>query len=513
LLVDAVDGPMPQTKFVVSKALALGLRPIVVVNKVDRPDGRPHEVHAEVFDLFAAIGADEAQLDFPVVFASAREGWAVTDLAAPRDNVAALFDLIVRHVPPPTADPAAPFAMLASIIEYDSYLGRVLTGRISAGTARVNMPVKGLARDGRPLESARLTKLFAFRGIDRIPIEEAVAGDIVAIAGLKTVSVADTICAPEVATALPSTPIDPPTLAMTFSINDSPFSGQDGDKLTSRVLGARLRREAEGNVAIRVNTTEATDSFEVHGRGELQLGVLIENLRREGFELSVSRPRVLYQADPATGERLEPIEDVLIDVDEGYVGSVVERLGQRRAELKDMRPSGAGKTRLEFRAPSRGLIGYHGEFLNDTRGTGVMNRVFHGYAPYKGPIAAKRSGVLISMETGIAVPYALWNLEERGMLFIDPGTPVYSGMIIGEHSRGNDLEVNPLKSKQLTNFRAAGKDDAVRLTPPRRMRLEEAIAWIEADELVEVTPKTIRLRKKLLDTHARKREARRAEAG
>jgi GTP-binding protein len=513
LLVDAVDGPMPQTKFVVSKALALGLRPIVVVNKVDRPDGRPHEVHAEVFDLFAAIGADESQLDFPVIFASAREGWAVADLAAPRENVAALFDLIVRHVPPPAADPTAPFAMLASIIEYDSYLGRVLTGRISAGTARVNMPVKGLARDGRPLETARLTKLFAFRGIDRVPIEEAIAGDIVAIAGLKTVSVADTICAPEVEASLPSTPIDPPTLAMTFSINDSPFSGQDGDKLTSRVLGARLRREAEGNVAIRINATEATDAFEVHGRGELQLGVLIENLRREGFELSVSRPRVLYQTDPATGERLEPVEDVLIDVDEGYVGSVVEKLGQRRAELKDMRPSGAGKTRLEFRAPSRGLIGYHGEFLNDTRGTGVMNRIFHGYAPYKGPISAKRSGVLISMETGIAVPYALWNLEERGMLFIDPGTPVYSGMIIGEHSRGNDLEVNPLKSKQLTNFRAAGKDDAVRLTPPRRMRLEEAIAWIEADELVEVTPKTIRLRKKLLDTHARKREARRAEAG
>jgi GTP-binding protein len=512
LLVDAVDGPMPQTKFVVSKALALGLRPIVVVNKVDRPDGRPHEVHEEVFDLFAALGASEAQLDFPVIFASAREGWAVADLAQPRVNVDALFDLIVRHVPPPKADPTLPFAMLASIIEYDSYLGRVLTGRINAGTARVNMAVKGLSRGGERLEIARLTKLFAFRGIDRIPIEEAFAGDIVAIAGLKTVSVADTICAPEVEEPLPSTPIDPPTLAMTFSINDSPFSGQDGDKLTSRVLGARLRREAEGNVAIRINETGSTDSFEVHGRGELQLGVLIETMRREGFELAVSRPRVLYQTDPATGERLEPMEDVLVDVDEAYVGSVVEKLGARRAELKDMRPSGAGKTRLEFLAPSRGLIGYHGEFLNDTRGTGVMNRVFHGYAPYKGPISAKRSGVLISMETGVSVPYALWNLEERGMLFIDPGTPVYSGMIIGEHSRGNDLEVNPLKSKQLTNFRAAGKDDAVRLTPPRRMRLEEAIAYIEADELVEVTPKTIRLRKKLLDTHARKREARRAEA-
>jgi GTP-binding protein len=512
LLVDAVDGPMPQTKFVVSKALALGLRPIVVVNKVDRPDGRPHEVHEAVFDLFVALGASDAQLDFPVVFASAREGWAVADPADPRENVNHLFDLIVRHVPPPKGDPAAPFAMLASIIEYDSYLGRVLTGRISSGTPRMNMTVKGLSRDGETLETARLTKLFAFRGIDRIPIEEASAGDIIAIAGLKTVSVADTICAPEVERPLPSMPIDPPTLAMTFSINDSPFSGQDGDKLTSRVLGARLFREAEGNVAIRVDQTEATDSFEVNGRGELQLGVLIETLRREGFELSVSRPRVLFKTDPATGERLEPMEQVLIDVDEAYVGSVVEKLGARRAELQDMRPSGAGKTRLEFLAPSRGLIGYHGEFLNDTRGTGVMNRLFHDYVPHKGPIASKRTGVLISMETGVSVPYALWNLEERGMLFIDPGTPVYSGMIIGEHSRGNDLEVNPLKLKQLTNFRAAGKDDAVRLTTPRRMSLEEAIAYIEADELVEVTPKTIRLRKRLLDTHARKREARRAEA-
>ncbi len=510
VLVDAAEGPMPQTKFVTAKALALGLRPIVVINKADRPDARPHAVHDMVFDLFAALGASDEQLDFPTLFASGKNGWAVADLDEPHESLAPLFDLIVRHVPPPTGDRDAPFAMLVTTLEADPYLGRVLTGRIYSGTARMNMHVKSLAPDGRVIEHARLTKLLAFRGLDRTPIEAASAGDIVAIAGFGETTVADTICDATVITPVAALPIDPPTLSMTLSVNDSPLAGREGDKVTSRMIRARLLREAEGNVAIRVHESEGKDVFEVAGRGELQLGVLIETMRREGFELSVGRPRVIYRTDPETGQRLEPIEEVQVDVDEEYSGVVVEKLGQRRAEMTDMRPSGGGKTRITFRVPSRGLIGYHGEFLTDTRGTGIMSRIFHAYEPYKGAIEGRRNGVLIATGAGVAVAYALWYLEERGPLFIAPGEQVYEGMVIGEHSRGNDLEVNPLKGKQLTNIRTTSKDEAVRLTPPRVMSLEKAIAYIEEDELVEVTPKNIRLRKKLLDPHARKRASRAA---
>lgn len=513
LLVDAAEGPLPQTKFVTAKALALGLKPIVVVNKADRPDARPHEVHDEVFDLFAALDASDEQLDFPTLFASGREGWAVADLEKDeRRDLTPLFDLILEHVPGPQRDLDAPFAMLASILEYDPYVGRVLTGRIHSGRARVNMTVKGIQREGGGIEQARLTKLLAFRGLERVPVEEAEAGDIVAIAGLAKTSVADTIAAEAVEEPLPALPVDPPTLAMTFAVNDGPLAGRDGDKVTSRMIGERLRREAEGNVAIRVRETEEKDAFEVAGRGELQLGVLIETMRREGFELAISRPRVLFKTDPDSGQRLEPIEEVTVDVDDEFSGVVVEKLSLRKAEMTEMRPSGAGKTRVVFLAPSRGLIGYHGEFLTDTRGTGVMNRVFHGYAPYKGPIEGRRTGVLIANGKGQAVPYALWNLEERGPLFIGPGEDVYEGMIIGEHSRGTDLEVNPLKAKQLTNIRAAGKDDAVRLTPPRRMSLEDALSYIQDDELVEVTPRHVRLRKKILDPHERKKAQRAAKS-
>jgi len=459
------------------------------------------------------LGASDEQLDFPTVFASAKQGWAVTDLEQPRDDLAALFDLILAHVAPPVADASGPFAMLATTLEYDPYLGRVLTGRIHSGTARVNMPLKVMTRGGATRETARLTRLLAFRGLKRVPIESARAGDIVAVAGLAGSTVSDTICAPEVTQPIAAQPIDPPTLAMTFSVNDSPLAGREGDKVTSRMIRARLLREAEGNVAIRVTETPDKDAFEVAGRGELQLGVLIETMRREGYELSISRPRVLYRSDPETGQRLEPIEEVQIDVDEDFAGVVVEALGMRRAEMTGLQPSGGGKVRVTFLAPSRGLIGYHGEFLTTTRGTGVMYRLFHGYAPYKGSIQGRREGVLISNASGNAVAYALWNLEERGVMFIQPGTAVYPGMIIGEHSRGNDLEVNPLKAKQLTNIRAAGKDEAVRLTPPRAMALEEALAYIADDELVEVTPRSIRLRKALLDPHARKRQSRLQDAG
>lgn len=510
VLVDAAEGPMPQTKFVTGKALSLGLRPIVVINKVDRGDARPHEVHDEVFDLFAALDANEDQLDFPTLFAVGRDGWAATDPEGPRDSLEPLFDLILKHVPAPARDVDKPFAMLATTLEADPYLGRVLTGRIASGRIKLNQQVKGLSRDGNVIEQFRASKLLAFRGIERVTVNEAEAGDIICIAGMEKVTVADTICVPEVTEPLEAQPIDPPTLAMIFSVNDSPLAGTEGDKVTSRMIGARLMREAESNVAIRITEQPSKDAFEVAGRGELQLGVLIETMRREGFELSVSRPKVLFQTDDK-GQRLEPIEDVFVDVDEEFSGVVVEKMTLRKAELTGMRPTGGGKTRLTFLAPSRGLIGYHGEFLTDTRGTGLMNRVFHGYAPYKGPIEGRRNGVLISNATGESVAYALWNLEDRGPMFITSGVKIYDGMIIGEHSRGNDLEVNPLKAKQLTNIRAAGKDEAVRLTPPRRMSLEQAIAYIADDELVEVTPKTIRLRKRLRDSNERKKAARQME--
>jgi len=512
LLVDAAEGPMPQTKFVLGKALRLGLRPIVVINKVDRPDQRAHAVHDEVFDLFAALGASDAQLDFPTLFASARQGWATASPNDPRDaGMAPLFTLICTHVPAPDVAPDGPFVMLATTLERDPHLGRLLTGRIESGRIRPNETIKALACDGSPIEQTRVTKILAFRGLERVALEEATAGDIVALAGFGRATVADTLCGLEVETALPAQPIDPPTLAMTFTINDSPLAGQEGGKVSSRLIAERLRREAEGNVAIRVSAASGRDAFEVAGRGELQLAVLIETMRREGFELAVGRPRVLLETDPETGRTREPVEEVVVDVDEEFAGPVVEKLSRRRADLVEMRPAGAGKQRLVFMAPTRALIGYHGEFLTDTRGTGVMHRLFHGYAPYKGEIEGRRAGVLVSLEQGNAVAYALWNLEDRGQLFIGPGEKVYAGMIIGEHSRPNDLDVNPLKAKQLTNIRAAGKDDAVLLTPPVTLTLEQALAYIADDELVEVTPESIRLRKRHLDAGERRRQAKRAQ--
>jgi GTP-binding protein len=511
VLVDAAEGVLPQTKFVVGKALARGLHPIVVINKVDRGDARPDEVHIEVFDLFAALGADDAQLDFPMLYASGRQGWADASLDGPRKDLSALFELVLRHVPPPTVDAAAPFAMVASILDADPFLGRVLTGRIEQGHARLNMPLKVLRADGSVLETGRLTKLMSFRGLDRVPVEEAEAGDIIAIAGMTEATVPDTIGSPELAAPLLAIPVDPPTLAMTFRINDGPLAGREGRKVTSRQIRDRLYREAEGNVAIKVTDSNEFEAFEVAGRGELQLGVLIEQMRREGFELTIGRPRVLTRENPETGAREEPMEEVLIDVDEPYAGVVVDKMARRKGEMTDLRPSGAGKQRITFLIPSRGLIGYHGEFLTDTRGTGVMNRLFAGYTPWKGPIEGRRNGTLISTEAGEAVHYALFYIQERGTLFVNPGEKVYEGMILGENSRGSDLEVNPIKEKKLTNIRAAGKDDAMLLTPPRRMSLEQAIAYIEDDELVEVTPAAIRLRKRFLDPHARKRAERRSE--
>ncbi|MSP20956.1 MAG: translational GTPase TypA [Alphaproteobacteria bacterium] len=511
VLVDAAEGVLPQTKFVTGKALRLGLKPIVVINKVDRPDARADEVLNEIFDLFVALEANAEQLDFPTLYASGRQGWANTSLGGERKDLAPLFDLVLRHVAPPAVE-QGPLRMLVTTLESDAFLGRVLTGRILSGMLRSNTTIKALGQDGKTIEMARVTKVLAFRGLERTGVETAEAGDIVALSGFKAATVADTICDPDVTEAIHAQPIDPPTLAVTFSVNDSPLAGREGDKVTSRVIRARLMREAEGNVAIRVRETDEMDSFEVAGRGELQLGVLIEQMRREGYELSVSRPRVLYRADPQTGQRLEPIEEVVIDVDEQFTGTVVDKMSQRRAELREMRPSGAGKSRLVFLAPTRGLIGYHGEFLTDTRGTGVMNRIFHSFGAYRGPVAGRRSGVLVATDAGTAVAYALNNLEARGVLFIEHGTVVYQGMIIGEHTRDNDLDVNPLKGKQLTNIRTHSHDENIRLTPPRIPTLEQAITYVEDDELVEVTPKSIRLRKLHLDPNARKRTRRQAEA-
>lgn len=504
---------MPQTKFVTQKALRLGLRPIVVLNKVDKPEADPDRALDEVFDMFAALDADEHQLDFPVLYASGRAGWADDELDGPRQDLSALFRMVMKHVPEPrqVAHVEEPFSMLATTLEADPFLGRLLTGRVETGRIEAGTTIKAMRPGGAEVERFRVSKLLAFRGLGRQPVERAEAGDIVAIAGLSKATVADTLCDPSISKPLEAQPIDPPTIAVTFSINDSPLAGRDGDKVQSRVIRDRLMREAEGNVAIRVTETADKDAFEVAGRGELQLGVLIENMRREGFELSVSRPRVMMKEEG--GKRLEPIEEVTVDVDEEHSGAVVDKLSQRKAEMTEMRPSGGGKTRIVFLAPSRGLIGYHGEFLTDTRGTGILNRVFHGWSEWKGPISGRRHGVLISMENGDSVPYALFNLEDRGRLIIGSGEPVYQGMIIGENARPGDLEVNPLKGKKLTNIRASGKDEAVVLTPPRRFALEEAIAFIEPDELVEVTPNAIRLRKRHLDPHERKREARAASVG
>ena len=513
LLVDAAEGPMPQTKFVLGKAMRLGLRPIVVINKADRPDARADEVLNEIFDLFVAMEATEAQLDFPVIYASAKQGWAINDLTQEKKDLKPLFELILSHVPAPSVDAEGPFKILVSILDMDPFIGRVLTGRVESGRGKVNMAVKALDLQGNLVENARLSKLLAYRGLKREPVEEIEAGDIVAIAGLENATVSHTICDPSVTTPIAAQPIDPPTLSMSFSVNDSPLAGRDGKKVTSRLIRDRLMREAESNVSIKVTESADKDSFEVAGRGELQLGVLIENMRREGFELSVSRPRVVYRRDPATNQLLEPIEEVQIDVDDDFTGPVVETMGTRKAEMTDMRPSIGGKTRITFLAPSRGLIGYQGEFMTLTRGTGVMTRLYHSYIPYKGDIEKYRNGVLISTDAGQAVPYAIFNLEDRGTFFISPGDDLYAGMIVGEHNRNNDLEINPLKAKQLSNVRASGKDEAVRLTTPKKMTLEQALTYIDDDELVEVTPKVIRLRKRYLDPNERKRHAKQQKDG
>ena len=511
LLVDAAEGPMPQTKFVTSKALALGLRPVVVLNKVDKPDAEPDRALNEVFDLFANLGADDDQLDFPVLYASGRDGWADDSLQGARADLSALFDLVVAHVPAPKVQQNTdqPFRMLATTLGADPFLGRLLTGRVEAGRLKTNATVSALSRDGTRIEQFRVSKILAFRGLQQQPIDEAVAGDIVSLAGMSKATVADTICDPAVTAAIPAQPIDPPTITVTFGINDSPLAGRDGKKVQSRVIRERLMKEGETNVAIRVSDTPGGEAFEVAGRGELQMGVLIENMRREGFELSISRPRVVMREDD--GQTLEPVEEATFDVDDEFSGAVIEKItGPRKGDLVEMKQTGAGKTRIVAHVPSRGLIGYHGEFLTDTRGTGVMNRVFHSWTPFKGPIAGRRQGVLISMENGQSVAYALWNLEDRGKFFIGAQEEVYTGMILGEHNRDNDLEVNPLKGKKLTNVRASGTDDAVRLTTPVTLTLEQAIAYIDDDELVEVTPNAIRLRKRFLDPHERKRHARAA---
>jgi GTP-binding protein len=511
VLVDAAEGPLPQTKFVVSKALKLGLKPIVVINKVDRSDARPTEVLNEVFDLFAALDATDDQLDFPILYGSAKQGWMGTSLDASHDDgMKPLFDMVLRHVPAPTVE-QGPFRLLGTILESNPYLGRIVTGRIASGSVKPNQAAKVLDRDGKLIEQGRVSKVLAFRGLERQALEEAFAGDIVSIAGFPDATVAHTICDPEVEAPLAAQPIDPPTLAMMFRVNDSPLAGTEGDKVTGRMIRDRLLREAEGNVALRVRESNENDSMEVAGRGELQLGILIETMRREGFELSVSRPKVLLQRN-AAGELEEPIEEIVIDVDETHSGVVVQKMSERKAELVEMKPSGGGRVRLVFYAPTRGLIGYQSELLTDTRGTAIMNRLFHAYGAHKGEITGRRNGVLISNEQGDAVAYAMWKLEDRGPMMIEPGWKVYRGMIVGEHTRDNDLEINVLKGKQLTNIRTTSKDEAVRLTPPIRMTLEKALAYIEDDELVEITPKSIRLRKRLLDPNERKRDERSREA-
>ena len=502
VLVDAAEGPLPQTKFVLAKALKRGLRPIVLINKIDRSDARPDDVINEAFDLFVALDASEEQLDFPIRYASGRDGWATDKLDGPRENLHPLLDLILKHVPEPDVTKGGPFTMLATMLDSDPYLGRVLTGRVNSGVAKVNMAVKALSLDGKTVETFRLTKLLSFAGIKRVPVESAEAGDIICIAGMVETSVADTICEPSVTVPIQATPIDPPTMSVSITVNDSPLCGREGKKLTSTMIRDRLFAEAETNVAIRVTESANRDAFELAGRGELQLGVLIETMRREGFEISVSRPRVIFKKDE-NGQLTEPYEDIIVDIDDEYTGTVVEKMTQRKAELSDMRPSGLGKTRITFVAPSRGLIGYQSQFLTDTRGTGVLNRLYKEYGPYKGDMSGRRNGALISTETGQAVTYAIFNLQDRGTMFVNPGDDVYSGMIVGENSRDNDLEINVSKTKQLTNVRASGKDEAQILVPPRKMSLEDMMSYINEDELVEVTPKTLRLRKRYLTSNER----------
>jgi len=511
VLVDASEGPLPQTKFVVSKALKRGIRPIVAINKIDRPDERHLDVLNEVFDLFANLDATDEQLDFPVLYGSGRNGWMAADPAGPKDNLAPMFDLILSHVPPPTVE-EGPVRILATTLEADPFLGRILTGRITSGVLKANQPLKALSRDGKLIENFRVTKVLAFRGLERVPVDQAEAGEIVALAGMSEATVADTLCDPSVDTPLPAQPVDPPTLSMTFRINDGPFAGQEGDKVQSRVIRDRLLKEAERNIAIKVTVSEESDAFDVAGRGELQLGILIENMRREGFELTVSRPKVVIKTDPETGQKLEPVEEVIIDVDDGHTGVVVQKLAERKGDLMEMRPSGGGRTRMVFHVPTRGLLGYQSELLSDTRGTAVMNKLFHGYVPFKGEIAGRRTGVLISNSDGEAAAYAIFNLQDRGPFMIGAQTRVYEGMIVGEHTRDNDLEVNVVKGKKLTNVRASGKDENVLLVTPMKLTLEKAMSYITDEELVEVTPKSIRLRKRWLDPNERKKQERRREA-
>ncbi len=511
VLVDAAEGPLPQTKFVLSKALKLGLKPIVVINKIDRQDARADEVLDEMFELFLGLDATSEQLDFPVLYASGRSGWADEELEGPRKDLTPMFDRVVKHVPVAEGNKDEPFRMVVTIIEHDPYVGRLLTGRVYSGTAKTNMAIKALDLDGKTVEAGRISKIFAFRALKREPVDEVSAGDICIIAGMPESTVTHTLCHPEVEAPLKAQPIDPPTLSMTFSVNSSPLAGQEGSKVTSRVIGDRLMKEAMGNIALRIRQSDDKDSFEVAGRGELQLGVLIETMRREGFELSISRPRVVYKEDES-GQKLEPIEEVFVDVDEEFSGIVVEKVSLRKGEMMDMRPSGGGKVRIVFHVPSRGLIGYHSEFLTDTRGTGMMNRLFKGYEPFRGQLEGRRNGVLISNGLGEAVAYALFNLDDRGQMFVHPADKVYEGMLVGEHNRDNDLEVNVLKAKQLTNMRASGKDETIKLTPPRKMTLEDAMSYIQDDELLEVTPKSIRLRKFHLDANDRKRASRQKES-
>lgn len=512
LLVDSAEGPLPQTKFVLSKALSLGLRPIVIINKIDRQDAQPDEVLNQIFDLFVSLGANDQQLDFPILYAVGRDGWCVDDLAKvnsdePKD-LTPLFELIVKHVPCPKANLDAPFSMLVTLIDADSFVGRMLIGKIESGRVHVGQDIKAINVTGEHMERGKLTKLFTFAGPKRIPAEEAAAGEIVCIAGLTKASVADTICDPAVTEAIPALPIDPPTMAVTISVNDSPFAGKDGSKVTSRLIRERLFAEAEKNVAIVVEDSSASgDAFEVKGRGELQLGILIETMRREGFELSVSRPRILFQTD-AQGNKLEPVEEIVVDVDNEFASAVIDKISQRKGIMQDMQQGKYDKTRITFLAPSRGLIGYQSEFLTDTRGTGILNRVFHSYEPYKGDLSFLRTGVIISNDQGQAVAYAIWYIQERGVMFINPGDDVYEGMIIGQNAKSNDMEVNILKTKNLTNIRASGSDEAIRLVPPKTMTLEQMITFIQDDELVEVTPKHLRLRKKILSSIERKKNKR-----
>ena len=510
LLTDAAEGPMPQTKFVLSKALAQGLKPIVIVNKIDRPDGRPDAVIDEVFDLFVSLDATDEQLDFPILYAAGRDGWCVKDLNDPKENLHALLDLILDHVEPPKVESNKPFAMLSTLLDSDPYLGRCLVGRVEQGTAKVNDNVKAINLSGEQVESGRLTKLFKFEGTERVAVDEVQTGDIICIAGLAEASVADTICNLDVTEPIASTPIDPPTMSITITVNDSPLAGLEGKKVTSTVIRERLLAEAETNVAISFAENEKKDAFEIGGRGELQLGVLVETMRREGYELTVSRPHVVYKID-TNDKKLEPIEEVIIDVDDEYASTVIDSMNKRKAEMLDMRNT-SGKTRLIFKAPSRALIGYQSRFLTETRGTGVVNRLFDSYGPFKGEISTRRNGALIATQTGTAVAYAIFNLQDRGVMFIDPQTKVYQGMIVGEHNRPNDLEINILKGKQLTNVRASGTDEAVKLVTPRKMSLEQMMAYINEDEVLEVTPENLRLRKQFLDPHARKKASKELNA-